>query len=227
MTMTLEQLQGRIAELTSQLEKARAVAGLNDAEKAHLRDLDEEAAEAFVAKSATERAIELAALAKSAADENPVVYKSADGTEFRKNDDTRLVDMAKKADLLAKSLEKAAAEREDAEFEKSAGEVFGKSAPGDTKTRVAVLRAVSGIKDEAVRKSALDMLKGLSNGFAKMSAEVGTSDTGNDSGNGAEDQLVKMAQDRAKADGTDFHKAYAKVLDTEEGRALYSQIRGA
>ena len=158
--LTAAQAQG--TELTekaakSEAEKAEAVikAGMSDAEKAYADAQDEKGKKEFMGMSPEDRKKKMS----KAADDNPVVYKAVDGAEFRKSDDPRLVALAKRNDDLAKSNAEEIEKRENAEFSKQAESEPFTFYKGEVADKVKVVRAVSKIADEGVRKALTEMLE--------------------------------------------------------------------
>jgi len=196
----------RVAELEAELALAKSVGDLSDAERAHYDALEGEAQSAFLAKSADQRAAELEDIAKG----DPVVYTATDGSEFRKSDDPRLVAMAKRNDEQARQLAKAAVDKAQAGFEKRATDELP-NLGGDVATRAAILKAVDGIADEEVRKSALEVLKGANATNGDIFTKRGTSEAGSDKG--AVDQLDGLAKAYAAEKGVDYFTAYEKVAE--------------
>jgi hypothetical protein len=197
--------EAKIEALTKSLAKAEAFGKLTDIEKSFYADLDEKAKEAFLAKSDGERKADIE-VSKSA---NPIIYTADDGTEFRKNDGALLIKMAKENDENRRELAKAREEKENAAFEKRA-ETELQYMPGDVKTRAAIIKSVEGIKDEAIRKAALDTLKAHNVEMSKAFSERGTSVTSDNAGD-ANKQLDEMAKAHAKEKSVSYYEAYAIV----------------
>ena len=234
MSKTQEELQAELtkaaedkANLEAALAKAEAIAKMSDAEKAAMADMDEAEKAKFMAAKPEDREKEVAKRRES----NPVIYKSkTTGAEYRKSDDPRLVDMAKRDDEREVELAKMREAAVDEAFQKRASTELAKF-PGDLATKAALLKAVSGIKDEDVRKNIGELLKGVSGKLSVMLKEVGTSrddtsgdDTDGDVKKAAETSLDKMARDyMSKNAGVSFAKAYDAVLATPEGQKLYAQ----
>jgi len=216
MDKTLEQAQVELEAALARATRAEAFGKLNDLEKAHYNSLPGDEQEAFLKMDRGARANVL----EKAAAANPVVYTTADGVEFRKNDDPRLVSMAKQNDEDRK-IAKAAMERADTmEFEKRADDELG-NLPGEKAAKVALLKAINGISDEAVRTSIGQLIKA---GNDAMSAAFGSRGTAASPVGDAEAQLDALAKARAKEKGLTFEKAYAEVLETNEGAALYAKL---
>jgi hypothetical protein len=154
--------QAQVTELTEKAEKAEAEkveavikAGMSDAEKAAVDKMDDKAKAEWMKLSPEDRKKKMT----KAADEDPVVYKSANGAEFRKSDDPRLIEMAKRADDLEKSNAEEIEKRLNAEFTKQAESEPFTFYKGEVAGKVKVARAISKIDDADVRKSLEDMLE--------------------------------------------------------------------
>lgn len=159
----LDDVTKKLEALTKSLEKSEAEkadaiakANMTDDEKACMEGMDDEARKEFMGMSPADRAKKM----KKAADANPVVYKAADGTEFRKNDDPRLVAMAKRADESEKKAAEEAEKRETSELTKRAADTLGDFSDDIAKAdaKVEVLRAISKM-EEGPRKALEKMLE--------------------------------------------------------------------
>lgn len=204
----------------AQLQLAKAYGRLTDAQKAYAANLSEGAErDAFVQKSDAERA----AIVEKATAADPVVYTRLDGTELRKSAGELVIQLAKDADESKRELLAEKAARSQDRLSKRADAELG-NLPGESVAKVALLRAVEGISDESVRKQVDELLKAANDRGSAAFESIGTAAKGADVKN-AETKLDELAQKRATANGIDFHKAYAEVLATPEGRALYAQTR--
>lgn len=215
-TPTVETLTADLAKANARAEKAEALAGLTDVEKAHYNFLPESDRDAFLKMDADGRKAEVEK-AKAA---DPVVYKADDGTEFRKSDDPRLVRMAKDRDEDRRVLKAEREKTETLELTKRA-ETELSNLPGDVPVKIAVLKAIDSITDEDTRKKANEMLKAHNKAHQAAFIKRGTtqnSDTGDAAG-----RLDAMAKKYAEDHKVTFAKAYDEVLKTDEGKALYEQ----
>lgn len=224
-----KQLEAANAKATQLSKSMAALLALGADGIDYVNKLGEQEREAFLGKSEDEQKAEIAKAQEAAKDQNPVVYTASDGTEYRKNDDQRLVSMAKQRDEDRKELEKQRRQNEDLEFAKRANAEFGKLA-GEDRIKVAVLRAIEKgekIEDEKDREAAIAMLKGA-NEAVKLSEQV----RGHGYGGSADDdespeaQLEKKAREYAEKHSLEFAQAYAKFIDTQEGRELYEKVVG-
>lgn len=184
---------------------------------------DDPARDAFLAKDASGQQVEL----EKASGSDPVVYTTLDGHDIRKSAGEPLIAALKSADSGRReaALEKAA--RLNLELEKRAETELG-NLGGAMIGKKALLRALDGIEDEAMRKAAQEVLTSASEiakrgdvftkrgSAAPVSLEKGS----------AESRIEKMAQDRARERSISFEKAYTEVLDTEEGQKLYAETLG-
>jgi hypothetical protein len=214
-------------DLEKKLAKAEAYGKLSDSEKAHYGKLDDAEKDAFLAKSEDERAEIVKAAAKAAADGNPVVYKASDGSEYRKNDDPRLIALAKQSDERLASLEKAHKDSAEASLKKRAEEDLA-NLPGTVETRIALLKQVDAIPDEKARAEALAALKAHNAQMAKSFVVHGTRGTVESESEGlasrkdAEAELEKRAKDLQKSDAKlSYVDAYTKVA--EQNPDLYAK----
>lgn len=230
----LAKAQADVVRLTATLAESDAWGKLTDAHKAHAKSLDADARAVFVAKSAPERAIELA----KALEADPVLHTTSDGHEIRKSAGDLVLAMAKKLDAQAVELAKAAEATTVATFVKQA-ETDIPALPGTVVQKAAVLRAVAGLPEETA-KAALAMLKSANAAQAGAFARNGTrtpallektegDGTGTDelgrAGGGAEAQLDGLAKAYMKENPeVSFAKATAHVADTAAGKALYADM---
>lgn len=212
---TVETLTADLTAANDKLAKAEAFGKLTDAEKAHYANLDEAGQADFLKMDEGARSNVL----KKAAESDPVIYTSNDGEEFRKSDDPRLVRMAKQADEDRKARLEEMAKRETLEFTKRAEDELG-HLPGETDAKVALLKAISTIDNEAHVKEINSLLKAADGNIA---ASFETRGTGTPAAGSPDEQLENLAKARAKEKDIPFAKAYTEVLETDEGKALYKQ----
>lgn len=203
----------QIQELRKRAERAEKLAELSDAQKAHLKGLDgDEAKEQFLAKSDEDRQAEVDEALRKRSEDDPVVYKATDGTEFRKSDDPRLVKMAQDRDEDRRELAKARAASEQAGFEKRATEELAHY-PGELSARVAIVKALSSIEDETEREAAFKAIaagdSALRGAFTSRGARGVTEPSS------AEEQLEKRAREYAEKHQVDFFTAYEKACEAD------------
>lgn len=206
-------------ELEKKLATAEAYGKLSDSQKAHYAKLDDKAKEEFLAKSDDERVEIVSKAAKEAAEENPVVYKAADGTEYRKSDDERLVALAKQSDERLAKLEKAQTDAATADLRKRA-ETDLANLPGTVETRMTMLKQIDGIADEKERAEALAALKAHNAQMGKNFVVHGTTEAskaaleGIESKDDANAELEKKARELQKADAKlSYVDAYEKAAE--------------
>lgn len=218
----LETVKAELATLAKRAERAEAVLALPTEQRSHFDGLQTEGQGEFLAKSAEDRTeiVKAAALAK--ADSNPVVYQAVDGTEFRKNDDTRLVAMAKRADENERAL---AAERglaKRAAIEKRATEELS-HLTGEVLAKADLLEAVESLP-EAKRAPVLAILKANDAGVAAAMTRQGTG--GGTEASAGEDLVAPLAKREQELDPKlTPQQAYAKALRTPEGLAAFKKMR--
>lgn len=209
-----------VEDLTKQLARATSVGTLNDVQKAHFETLDKAAQDAFLGTTPEVRQTEVEAIAKNAADADPVEYTTTAGLELRKSAGAAMIAMAKSNDAIAKEnaeLRKGAA---DQAIRKRAEDDL-KFLPGTVETRMALIKSVDGIADETERTAAMDALKAQNAAMEKAFTTVGHG--GVAPTNSATDQLDALAKAHAEKESMSFAKAYDVVLDTPRGQELYSQ----
>lgn len=208
MNKSLEDLQAKNAELT-------VLASMTDVEKAYHATLDDAGKTEFLAKSAEERTTIAKAAEANKAAADPVIFKSADGQEFRKSDDPRLVNMAKQMDADRKELAISKAAAKNAAFAKTAREDF-QFLPGDENVRIALAKAVDGIEDETLKAGALAALKAHNTKMGPAFKSLGaggqaTSDVDDGSAAQADAELDALAKSIAAAEGINYYDAYEKA----------------
>ena len=199
-------------------ERAEKIAKFNDATKAYFETLDKAGQDAFLEKSEDDQEADVSAYTKAQDDENPVVYKDGLGNEYRKNDDARIVAMAKQGDKDREDLKKAREAADKAALEKRANELCPNLA-----NNVAALKAAEAIEDEDERDAAIKGLTAASEALSPAFKSLGTGISPTAPEGSPEDQLEKLAEDMAKKENITHAQAYAKVLETPEGEALYTK----
>lgn len=207
-----EQEKQEFEALKAANARLTAVAKMSSAHKAHYDTLSDDAdKEAFEKMTSADRT----AAIKAADEENPVVFKSAEGTEYRQNDDPRLVEMAKERDKDRKDLAKEKAARVDQDLTKRAEALT--NLPGDVDTRKALLKAVDTIEDEAVKaeveKSLAAKNASMGGAFKTVGSDGQPNVTDTSDAATAEKELDTKAQEMAKEKGISFYEAYEKVSE--------------
>ena len=210
------ELEKSVADVTKQLAEAKAFGEFTDAEKAHYKQLTKAKQAKFLEKSREERLEEL----KQAADSDPVIYKSLSGHEFRKSDDSRLVEMAKQADADRKELQKQREANESLVLTKRA-ETELEFMPGTVETRVALLKAVDTIEDEEAKAEVLKSLKAKNAQMAGAFETVGSSVEKSYTVEDANAEMEKKAIELSAKENIDYYEAYDRVKKAEP--ALYKR----
>lgn len=216
----LKNATDRIAALEAEIATSKSLAALNDAEKAHYAGLDAVEKSAFLALGKTARAEQVT----KAADADPVVFKSADGTEYRKSVGDHVVALAKRADESDKKAAEALAKSEAVELRKRADEMLGEMPDADG-GRCALLKAAESIADEAARKGALAALKAGNEAMKMAFTRVGFTAKAADGSPQA--RLDAMADEIAKTEKVSKSVALAKAALTPAGSVLYTEIQAA
>lgn len=206
------ELQKQLDEANAQIGVLTAEAGMNDAQKAYYGTLDETAKASFRALDTTTRDI-MVSTAKSA---DEVV--KVNGTEIRKSAvGSAAFDVLKAQQA---TIDKQNEDTAVAKFETLAKSAEFESLPGEVVAKGIALRAIDGLPDVA-KAAVTSMLKAGAEAMKARHAPAAVK-VSLDDGMNASDKLETMAKAKAKADGTDFVKAYSEVLATEEGQALYN-----
>lgn len=222
LAMTSEPVE-KSADEVAELRRENSILKMSDQTRGYFDGLGEAEQGAFLAKSADEQQAEVDAANAT----DPVLYKSADGQEYRKSDGQKAADLAKRLDAMEGRLAKAEEGEANASFEKQAASEFQYLPREGT---VEMLKAAEAITDADKKKKMLDAMRASNAQAKKAHKAIGTTagHSGEEGEEGsAEDRLDKMAKDYAKANDMSFHKAYDAILDTEEGSALYSEMVGA
>lgn len=221
----LEALEKRAEAAEALAKHHEAMAGLTDVEKAHRESLAEDKRDAFVAlEPKVRKAAADAALAK-AADADPVVYTTTDGLAIRKSAGDVTLALAKKADTNEKLAKAEQAKRENLELQKRAEDGMGQL-PKSTNVHAAVLKALDGIEDEAVRKEAHEMVTASNSLFEKEYETVGRRGVTGD-GDGPAEKLADLVKVRqTEQSGSTYEQAYTHVImKTKEGRSLLNEMK--
>lgn len=218
LTKNLADADTEKAEAVAAAEKAGKIAGLSGDEKSHYDKLAGDDAEAFLVKSADDRAKDIAKAAE--ADE---VLKYG-GVEIRKSEVGEgqfqiMKQMAEDRAADKARLDKAIEVNQLVSFEKRAETEFAKL-PGTTEEKAAALKALDELPEE-VRGSVETMLKAGNKSMDSVFQVVGKDDAPEaDSGEGMLDTLTKA---RVEKTGEPYAAAYDAVLKTPEGKAAYER----
>lgn len=214
-TMTPQEVEA----LQKRAERAEQLASLNDAQRAVHSELQGSDADAFLAKTPAERQ----AVVAKRADSNPVI-ETVDGQEFRKNDDPRLLKMAKALKEQREETAEAKKVSKAQRLQKRAGEELA-HLPGKDEHKVALLDVVESMPAEQ-RTEVEKMLKAADAGMAAAFARKGA--TGTPDQIQGEEKIEAIAKSiREKLPNLTPEQAYAKALQTPEGKEAYKSSRPA
>jgi len=210
----------QIEELTKRAERAEKALSLEGEQRSIFLKMSAEEQDSFLALEDAGRAEHVA----KAADAVAVVYTDHTGREFRKNDDPRLVEMAKALD--AAHGEKLEAERV-AKAQRTEKRAEGlKHLPGNSEEHKLLVEAVEKMEDSQQEKL-LGLLSNLDASFAKAFETAGTSATPEVKSTSPEAALENLAKSlNEKEPKLTAAQAYSKALLTEEGKLLYAQLLG-
>jgi len=203
----LEETNKSLDEAKATIAKTESLATMNDVQKAHYDTLEGEVADVFLEKSFDERQEALTELSKA----NKVIYKSLDGTEYRANDDDRLVKLAKRADEDHKALQKSLLEKKELELTKRAEDELS-NLPGKVETHVSLLKAIDSIKDDTEREESLKVLKAHNAAMSGAFETVGSSviSKGKEGGDPVA-EMDELAKSYAKEHDMEYYDAYDAV----------------
>jgi hypothetical protein len=150
------------------LKKQVAILSLTGDVRKHYDALPADKQDAFLAKSATDQAAEVAAANAT----DPVVYKCADGTEIRKSDGAAAALLAKRADELAAEVTVLKAGRSEDTLEKRARTEFPNVALG---TATAMLKTAGQVgEDTDAGKDVLKTLRTMNTGGERLFKTLGS-----------------------------------------------------
>ena len=196
---------------------------LTDSQFAHYSKLSGADADAFVAKSHADRESDVA----KAIAADPVMYTTTNGVEIRKSAGDLAVMFAKQADESAKKIASQETEIAKAntarETEMLKGRAMAelKNGSGSIDTKVALLKAIAAIPDEATRTAVTETVKGMHAACADKGVLKGSTDA---DGTGGGDPLTAFNVGVAKFAETngikDKGEALEKFLVTPEGKLL-------
>ena len=200
--------------LQAKMDRMEKVIALSPEHRTHFDTLKGEDADGWLAKSEVERDDTI----RKAAEADQVVYKAADGTEYRKSDDQRLVDLAKARDEDAKVIAEMRKERAEADVAEIAKSLD--SLPGDLDTRKHLVKAILGIDDKDAREKAMTALKAQNADLAKSMQELGVSGEPVEKADDPDAKITELAKKYAKDNEVSIEKARVEVLHTAEGSEL-------
>lgn len=229
-TEAIEKLQERLTAMDEKFHKYLAISGLSGAEKTHYDGLSEADQAGFLSATAEQRAAELTEKAAAEQADDPVVFEGVDGIRVLKSQGSEFLSMAKNLDALTRKAARLEQEQVDATFRKRAEGDFA-GLPGSVDTRVALLKAVESIEDDA-KEQALQMLKAHADSFSAMEGTLGMGgeDFAKESISSAHDELERLAKAHQVANpAKTYAKAYQEITRTQQGRELlqrhYAELR--
>ena len=210
-----------IIKQTANIERLTKINAMDTEVKVYFEKLNETEQTEFLTKSAEVQRAEV----QNAQLANAVVYKDRNGVEYHKQDDSRLIQMAKDADEQAKTIKKMQDDNADLKLQKMVDDF--KFLPGDDKARRALVKSVMNIEDETEREAAMEILKSKNkNNSSAFQTHGITGDGAAETMTKAETDLDEMVQKHMKDNNTTLEKAYDEVLQTPEGAKLYEQMEG-
>lgn len=207
-----EAIQKSIADLTTRAERAEAILKLNADERGLFDGMNADGQTSFLTKSASERA----SLVSASKEANAVVYKARNGDEFRKNDDPRMVKMARERDEEAQRTEKALNELAMERLTKRAESEMS-HCPGTPEVRAGILKALEGVP------GAVEFVKAADAALKGNFKPTGTKGDGQEVTKAA-DRYEALSKRYAEEHKCSIEKARDLVLDTPEGAALYAEM---
>jgi len=210
-----------IAGLKAKLATAEKINKLGTLEKVYFKDLDEDGQTAFLGKSDSEQAESAKSARMAKEDANPVVYKSGSGAEYLKDDDPRLIAMAKQQDSNRIENEKLRKKAAETELRKRATEMLP-NLPGSLETHMALLKATESIKDDKEQQAALEALKAQNSALGKAFEVSGVVAPNAEAGTPLS-ELEGLAKAYAEKKSVTEDEAMNQVLSTDKGAQLYAK----
>tara|TARA_R110002167_G_C12707228_1_gene655175 strand:- start:65977 stop:67146 length:1170 start_codon:yes stop_codon:yes gene_type:complete len=205
----------QLEDLTKRAERAELVSQLNDAQTGIFKSLDADGQDAFLALSPEARQGEVA----KAADADAVVYTDSVGVDYRKSDDSRLIDLAKAFDKEKEKREEKEEEAKKVDLVRRANDL--QHLPGDLEARVGILKGIDALP-VAEQGAALEALKSANEAMSKAFERAGTSAV--PTGENPIDVIAKRLREANPS--LTLEMAKADALDTPEGAAAYAKSLG-
>lgn len=204
----------QLEEVTKRAERAEKVSELSDAQRGIFKSLDVEKQDEFLALTPEQRDAEVA----KAAEANAVVFEDQ-GVQYRKNDDPRLIALAKQAKLEREARVEAEKRASESDLRKRAEEL--QHIPGDVATRMNMLKGIDMLPEDQ-RGPALESLKAQDLALGEAFKRAGTSAVPSEV-----NPLDSIAKTLREADPSlTPEQAMAKALETPEGEAAYAKSLG-
>ncbi len=225
-----EKTQASIVKLEAKLARADSIVALDDGHRPYFKGLNAKAQDEFLTLGASAQSEAVSAHNKSLSDADPVVFKSADDTEYRKSDDPRIVKMARERDEDRVLLRKAQADADTSTFLKRATDELPNS-PGKPEVGAALLKALNTISEEdGLRDRAYLVVKAGDNALSGAYESRGThtvdpaSDPAHVRSQGdATVEMEALVTATMEKDSIDEATAFVKVLETKRGADLYTR----
>lgn len=212
-------------EQIARMDSLEKLAGMTDAQKAHLAKLSGDDKTAFLDADYAKREEIIKAAAVVKADEDPVVYTAKDGTVYLKSDGAAAVKTAKSMDLVMATVAKVADAGVDAQAEAIAKTDMAHLGMPHAE-KVAMAKGILNMPPVA-RDAQLAALKKTAETLAPIFKAFGSMATTDEVNvERPVDKLDSLAKAAAKESGETYHAAYAKVLKTPEGKQLYAESVG-
>lgn len=207
---TVEELQKKLDEVTSELAIAKSIAGLNDQEKEFHKSLTGDDAAAFLAMDAAARVAKM----------GDKVTKMVAETELqavKKSLDEKTAEIAKRDEEIAKL--KASNEEKDliAEVQKR----FPLTA-GTLEEKAKILKSIKAMPEDA-QKVVLKAMEDVEKSLSELAKEKGAGIDAD--AKTANESLVEKCQEIAKKEGITYEQAFAKFTATQEGKDLVIKSR--
>lgn len=215
----------KIADLEKSNSRLEKMTTLTDAQRAHFSKLSGSEAEGYLNKSSHERDIVLSDIEKA----NEVVYTSPiDGAVYRKNDDRRLIEMAKRTDEAVTAQRKAEVEKRDVEFAKKGDEVlkhFPRGAKNNYRGRI--IKALNAeFTDPAEYEEVMTGLKAHTEARDYLGKAIGHNGSGMGPEASAPEQKLRAAVEKYQADHKlpSYEIALLKATESDTNiRKLYDE----
>lgn len=212
----------KIADLEKRNARLEKMAALTDAQRAHFGKLSGSEAESYLNKSSHERDIVLSDIEKA----NEIVHTSIDGTVYRKNDDRRLIEMAKQLDAESTARKKAEIEKRDAEFAKKGDEILKFFPPGAKKNyRGRIVKALNAeFTDLAEYEEVMASLRGHTEARSYLEKAIGYNGVGLGPDASAPEQQLRAAVEKYQSDHKlpSYEIALLKATESDSNiRKLY------
>jgi len=213
---TLQMTPEQILALQKRAERAEKALKLNPAEREIFLAKSETDQDAFLLLDEASRLVEV----QKAASSNPVVFTDSRGRQFRKNDDPRMVELAKDADEDRKARLNAERLAKMERVSKKAAELA--HLPGESADHVLLVEAVEKLEADQQGK-VYELLSKLDAEWAKAFAKVGTTAAPSNERSKPEAKIESLAKAlREKNPKLTEAQAWVEAMQSPEGREAYS-----